>query len=272
MEKIDFEGDCSIKVAASPNKLYVRGDSLLLVTTSKTGHTKLFTFNLPEQKVDQKVFTHKIAGVTPAEPTVGYVDNAYLLKDKIYYVWATYDLMGLEVMDLYSGKLVKEYKVGRDQEIEFKNTDIMQEGTSMSKNAVRTLDNTRQLMRKMYNGDAVVIAAFNTKGQVELTVGSYTKVGGQTVGTSGVGGTYSVSTGGFWRPSWTKSAHFKMLVDADTGEHVPGEIDDSINEKIERYTLGVKIPTEAENLYYFKGNYYYAFYNQEDRKLTIVRF
>jgi predicted small secreted protein len=29
-----------------------------------------------------------------------------------------------------------------------------------------------------------------------------------------------VPFGGFWRSGWTKSARFKMLADANTGEHL----------------------------------------------------
>ena len=280
MEKIDFEGDCSIDIAASRNKLYVRGDTLFLISTAKTGVTKLFSFNLPEQKVDQGIFTHAVASINYTEPTYGYVDNAYLLKDKLYYVWATYDTLGLEVRDLYSGQLLKGYKAGREEEIAFKNTGIVQEGSSWSKGSVRTLDRTRQLVRKMAGGNALVVATLNNKGQVELTVGSYLTVkpssGGtwstRTYGPGGASYAVYIPTGGFWRSSWTKSARFKMLLDANTGEHLPGNIDESINERIERYTGGIKMPTEAENLFYCNGNYYYAFYDRDERKLAVVQF
>lgn len=279
MEKIDFEGDCSIEIAASRNKLYVRGDTLLLISTVKQGMTKLFRFNLPEQKMEKTTIYHSPSPINYTEPTYGYVDNAYVLKDKLYYVWATFDTLALEVVDLYSGRLLKGYKAGREDEISFRNTEIMQEGSNTSQSASRTLGRTRQLVRKMANANAVVVATLNKKGQVEVTVGSYEKVnpGGGMWTTRGLvvgGGPHLVvaPVGGFWRSSWTKSAHFKMLADANTGEHVAGDIEPSVNQRIESYTKGIMIPADGENLFYCNGSYYYAFYDREGRKLAVVKF
>jgi hypothetical protein len=79
-------------------------------------------------------------------------------------------------------------------------------------------------------------------------------------------------TGGFNRGGWVKSARFKMLLNADTFEHVEGAIGNSINERIEYYTAGIKIPREAENLFMTNGRYYHAYYDKALRKLVILQF
>ncbi|HYF29553.1 MAG TPA: hypothetical protein VD993_00390 [Chitinophagaceae bacterium] len=281
VEKIDFEGDCSVEVAATSNKIYVRNDSLFLLMNAQNGITRIFSFDLPGQTVAQRTVTHAVPAMTPGKPGA-FADNSYLLKDKLYYVYATLDSLGLEVIDFNTGKTLRSYRTGRGEDIPFKNTALMQEGGAYSSNAKRELDKTRQLLRKMVTGDAVVVATLNSKGQVALTIGSYKKIstggGGGRWTTAGVGSPGNVPTmvyiptGGFARSAWTKSAYFKMLMDADTHEHVEGNMGASINEKIEQYTKGLKIPMEAENLFVYNGAYYYAYYNKEERKLSLVQF
>jgi hypothetical protein len=176
---------------------------------------------------------------------------------------------------------LKKFFVRKDEDISFKNSPIMQEGSGLmqSSKGTRELDKTRQLLRKMAHGDAaLVMATLNDKQQVELAIGSYavnqsTGAGGFT--TTSVGGrpfTMYAPTGGVTRNTWIKSARFKMLLDANTSEHISGEMESSINEKIEAYTKDIKIPAEAENLFVCDGKYYYAYYDRKERKLCMVAF
>ena len=79
-------------------------------------------------------------------------------------------------------------------------------------------------------------------------------------------------TGGFYRNNWVKSARFKTLLNASTFEHIDGTPGNSINEKIEYYTGGIKIPPEAENLFMTNSRYYHAYYDKTLRKLVILKF
>jgi hypothetical protein len=81
-----------------------------------------------------------------------------------------------------------------------------------------------------------------------------------------------IPTGGFSRSRWTKSAHFTMLLDEHTLAHAEGEVKPSINEKVEKYTEGIKIPPEGENLFTINGKYMYAYYDRKERKLVLARF
>jgi hypothetical protein len=165
----------------------------------------------------------------------------------------------------------------REDTISFKNTPIIQEGSVNSAHEIRELDKTRQLLRKMTNGDAVITATPNSNNQIEVIVGSYAKVGGgsgpiYTPMSSGGAPMLIMPTGGFPRKSWLKSARFKMLLNAGSFEHEEGTVGNSINERIEYYTAGIKIPQEAENLFMTNGRYYHAYYDKVQRKLVILKF
>jgi hypothetical protein len=81
-----------------------------------------------------------------------------------------------------------------------------------------------------------------------------------------------VPTGSFYPNDWVQSARFKILLNARTLEHVGGVPGNSINEKIDYYTGGRKIPPQGINLFKTNGHYYVAYYENDARKLSILKF
>jgi hypothetical protein len=274
--KVSGEGECGLDEAQSPNKLYFIHDSLLLLMNNERGATGVISFDMQHRQVHSWVVTQSDQ-IVPSDVPQAYSDNSFLLGGKLYYVQATFDSLYVTVNDFASGDLLKRYTTKRNEDISFRNTPIIQEGGGFSSKTTKELDKTRQLLRKMVNGRAVIIANRENNGRVVLTVGSYTEVrsgggGGYFMGGGAPGGApIFVPTGGFSR-SWTKSARFKMLLDGNTSEHVDGDPGPSINEKIEAYTEGMDIPESAEVLFVQDGSYIYAFYDKKERKLQLIRF
>ena len=81
-----------------------------------------------------------------------------------------------------------------------------------------------------------------------------------------------VPSGGFSRSGWSKSARFNMLLDEKTSAHVDGEVHPTVNQKIEDYTRGIKIPPEGENLLIQNGKYIYAYYDKKEHMLVLIGF
>ncbi|WP_133054608.1 hypothetical protein [Niastella populi] len=274
VKKVDLEGEASINTAVKGNKLYPRNDTLFLVMNNHRDSTHVYSFDLENKKVNTWLIKHH-EHVVP--PTIAYSDNSFLLRNKLFYVIVTPDSLCIQVVDLYTGAINRSFVANREDEISFKNTPIMQEGGQYVSGTKRELGKTKQLLRKMVNADAVITATMNNSGQVELIVGSYAKLsagGGDMVFASGSAMTpmVVVPTGGVTRSTWLKSARFKTLLNASTFEHIEGEMNNSINEKIEYWTADIKIPAEAENLFMTNGNYYYAYYSKGERKLIILKF
>src|SRR5258708_1615283 len=130
----------------------------------------------------------------------------------------------------------------------------------------------------MLNETAVIMASREDSGRVSLYVGSFEKMssggggGGMWMGGGGGAPMMYVPSGGFYRDTWTKSARFKMLLDAGTLEHISGDMPATINEKIESYTEGALIPQEGENLFRNNGNYIYGYYDRNEHKIILVKF
>jgi hypothetical protein len=273
IEKVDTEGECDVEIAQSPNKIYVRNDTLLLLSNTIKSVTSVFEFDLTNNNLGFRQIAHNVNTIKeqPEE------DNSFLLDNKLYYVAATPAVLSVQVADFYTGDILKTFRCNYDEEISFKNTPIIQEG-SYFLNITKELTKTKQLLRKMGNGKAVITATRDIANrQVQVLVGSYSPPNSGGIGITYMPGSPAgtmmlLPTGGFTRNSWAKSARFKMLLNTETSEHVAGKLPPDINDKIEAYTKDMKIPDDVENLFVRNGNYHYVFYNREKRVLSIVVF
>ncbi|OQP60669.1 hypothetical protein A3860_32220 [Niastella vici] len=277
LEKIDQEGDCDLDAVVKPNKIYIRNDTLLLLMNNHIDSTHVCCFDLKQHVVSSWVIDHNPG--QPSAKKVSYSDNSFLFRNKLYYVRATTDSLLIQVVDLYTRAIDKSFSTGGDEPIPFKNTPIFQEGSRSSKSELRDVGK-RQLLRKMVNGAAVITAKPYDNNQIEVVVGSYAKVYGGNkdnnpaymASPNYVGGPMLFPVRNVSRESWSKSVHFKMLLNAGNYSHMEGDIGSSINERIERYTGNLKIPAESESLFMNNGTYYYAYYDLEVRKLVVIKF
>jgi hypothetical protein len=255
--------------------------------------TRIISFDLKQQKVSSWVIDHNPG--KPAPKNVSYSDNSFLFRNKLYYVRATNDSLLVQIADPYSGAINKSFSTASDQEIAWKNTPILEEGSTASqrgnneeknKQLLRDREKTKQLLRKMIRDTAVIMAKAYGNDQIEVVVGSYAKKSmilhapgynnnGFTGRPASLGSSYigppSYTNGGFDRESWTRSTHFKMLLNTDYSQ-MPGEPANSVYEKIERYTASLHIPSDLENIFVINELYYYAYYDKEERRLVVIKF
>lgn len=274
--KVDPDQQMSPDEAHIPNKLYWMHDSLFLVmNTYQRGVTAIFSFDIRAGKVDFRTITHNNAR-TFDKYTTHYVDNSMLLDGRLYFVSGEDNRLDMQVRDFYSGRLLREYSVARDEEITWKNTPIIQQG-SYYKAGPRELAKTRQFLRKMVDGSALLVASREDSGRVGVTIGAWQKMTGSGTGFgSGMmmpgNSMVMVSSGVFFRGATVRSSRFKMLLDTATLQYVPGEITGDIGDRVEQYTAAISIPPEGENLFVNGGRYVYAYYNRDEHKLMLSSF
>ena len=268
LTKVDMEGECPADIAFHANKLYLRRDTLLLVMNDRLDSTQIYSFDITHKKVDNWLVQHQAHNNTKT-------DNTFILDNQLFYMAASIDSLCLQISDLYSGAIKKTFVARAEENIAFKNTPVMQTGGFYAKGNTRELSKTIQILRNIKNSNAVVAATVNSNGQLELVVGAYEKAQSTPMMMSGsmaCGPMFMIPTGGFYRHGRGKAVRFKVLLDAHTLEHIDGDPDDSINEKIDAFTKDIKIPTNAENLFVTNGVYYHAYYDKDERKLVILKF
>ncbi|HYE55355.1 MAG TPA: hypothetical protein VD996_10940, partial [Chitinophagaceae bacterium] len=274
VSKIDGEGDLTVDLAASIYKLYLVQDTMYMVLNDYRGKTRFYTFNLANQQVSFKTLEH--TRVNMDEFPLFFSDNSFLLENRLYYAFATLDSLVVQVYEFPSGNLIQTYKAMRDEQINFKNTLIGQEGANLRVAAgeKKEVTKTKQLLRKITDANMVLMAVKNKSGQVELSVGSYKRLKyttGDAIGSGIINGLLFGSpliylgVGVMMVGEWSKSTRFKMLVNIENGEFIPGKMDLSINDKIDDYNKAQKKNPAIENLFKVNGVYHYAYYDRKER-------
>ena len=270
--KVDEAGLPDLSIVGNRRKLYIKHDSIFLLLNNNDGKTKVFVF---DTKANTMSVREMDQGSGQQWTNQNSSENSYLLDGKLYFVSATVDLLYISVSDFYTGKVLKDFTVAREDTISFKNTPIMQDGSL----GLKELTKTRQLLRKMVKAKAV-IAALNDSLGISLIIGSNKEMssgggggGGSFMNAAGPPGyTVYVPTGGFSSGSWTKSVRFRMQLDSVSLNHLPGEMESSINDRIDDYTKDIKKPLNGENLFFQNGKYVYIYYDSGKRGLDFMHF
>jgi hypothetical protein len=285
--KIEHDGDLNLDNLAKKNKLYLNNESVMLVMNNHLDSTRIISFDLKQQNVRSWVIAHNPGSAS--SKNISYSDNSFLFRNKLYYVRATSDSLQVQIVDAYTGAVSRSFSTASNKEISWKNTPIIDEEDGGSQKGVRNRENTKQLLRKMIKDTAVIMVRPYGNDQIEVVVGAYARktaymsngaagAAGAALGAAAVGAyagpqyiSPAMSSGGFYRSTWTKSMHFKMLLDADYS-NIPGEPASSMAERIERYTANLRIPPDQENIFVTNGQYYYAYYDKGERRLVVLKF
>ena len=201
-----------------------------------------------------------------------YRDNSYLLNGKLFFISATNESMHIIISDFYNGARFKYFDANREDTIDFKNTPVLQKGKVLYFNSTRELMKTKQLLRNMTSGHAA-IAALNDSMGIAITMGSNEEIQQMSMPGYGVspGSTYT-GMGYFSTYTWTQTVRFRMLVDSITFQHIPGDMEPSINDRIDEFSQGIKIPDHAENLLFQDGWYIYIYYDKKKQSLVLQQF
>ncbi|HEY8893198.1 MAG TPA: hypothetical protein VIM79_00170 [Niastella sp.] len=288
LENMNQEGNIEMDDLVKNNKLYISNDTVLLIMNNHIDSTHVISFDLKNIQVENWLIEHN-AGKRFAKP-VPYADNSFLFRNKLYYVRATGDSLLVQVADVFTGEINKTFTTERRDEITWKNTPFMEERIVDNKRKdPKDLSKTSSLLRRMIEGNAVIMARPFGNDQVEVMVGSYEK----TITTTNVGGYPSISNmpyggyGGYGTPmmrspyynpgryirsTWTNTVHFKTLLNAVSFAHVEGEPGSTANERIERFTAKMKIDPQSESLFTTYGQTWYAYYDKAGYKLVVLKF
>jgi hypothetical protein len=129
----------------------------------------MLNFNLSDFSVSQKSFPQPYLEQTEFNSTDC---NSFLLKDKIVQMKINSDKMILSIKDL-EGTELKNFSLLADKEIDFKNSEIIQENGRIKN--TRILENSNQLLRKIYNQNPS-ISCYENENKIYLTLGSVSLV------------------------------------------------------------------------------------------------
>jgi hypothetical protein len=276
MAKVYSEGESGVIIASKPNKLYLVGDSVYFIMNNNDGVASIYGFDIANKKsFYREISPNNIYKSGDKSIKNNYVDNSFLKDDNLYFVSATYNNLDISISDFNTGKLLKDFTCTKTDLISFKNTPILEEGSSAlleytepGSTKPKETEKTSQLLKKMVNSKSS-IEAINDSGGISIAVGSYNNVV--------AGGYMTPNTSGFsssWEPrtTWVNSTHFKMLIDSKNFEHIDGRMKQSLNVRIEEYLKGIEVPKNGKTIFNIEGNHYVSYYDNKKRSLVLIKF
>lgn len=169
IQNILSETPPSLTFSANKRKAYTNSNNLIFTFDNNQNFTQLLNFNLSDFSVSQKSFPQPYLEQTDYNSTDC---NSFLLKDKIVQMKINSDKMILSIKDL-EGTELKNFSLLADNEIDFKNSEIIQENGRIKN--TRILENSNQLLRKIYNLNPS-ISCYENENKIYLTLGSVSLV------------------------------------------------------------------------------------------------
>lgn len=207
--------------------------------------------------------------------------------------------------------MLKELGIKKEEVIVFKNTPIIQEGTSFGNNT-RVLKTTSQFLRKVSRGD-IGISTYLYKGQYKITIGSkIEKPSGGFGPMGGFGGfpmasfgtisvTFNPTLFAYGNYSSTKSTYIDCVFD-ENFNHVKGEVPITSFDRIKSFEEDFSIKTSKEveteeskdlddygfgsdfgsdsgknrpklkNVFYHNNKMYFGFIGSQDKSYHLIEF
>ncbi|SRX72465.1 hypothetical protein [Aequorivita antarctica] len=279
--KIEESNPNNIAITSNVCKVYDRGETFILTIDEGMLYTYIFEFVVPNLTVSLKAIEKEqlpLKGILASS-------NSYLYEDKIFQISGLNDTLVFTVKNIETKEELKRIELSKDEEITFKNSPIIQEGTSISSDGRRELEKTAQFLRKITSED-IGVAVIKSKSGYQVTMGGNKEIqqtgGGAPMMMGGFGGGMPIGTAGAFTVSYNpvfyafnsykhnKSTRIECVFN-DSFEHVDGIVPVNVFDKIRTYTL--RNPNgKAENVFKMNDFFIYGKYNSKEDTYELFKF
>jgi len=264
--KINNKAPNSIEATSKFVKFYDYDNRVIITSDIYNEFTFLININLNDFSYSVDKFVHP-----KYETSMIYVkSNSYVYENNLFQIITSSKKLNIQITDLETKKIIKEYSASKSSPIDFKNSQIILEGGDFKKH--RELDKTSQFLRKIAKY-RVGISVYKQKGIYQMTVGGITEgssgmgyvfagaiVGGMVGGVI-VAASINSMTYSYYGYTKTKSVRITGLFDDDF-THVKGAISDNPFEIMKAFFEENK-EFKAKTILSYNGSYLYGFYNKK---------
>ena len=261
-------------------KMYYENDSIYITVNGPVKDVVLISFSLTHpQAIYRKIITAQPACKNPDVYSVHF--NSYLLDNHLYAVSACSEQLQFEGYDINTGaqQFIKTTKP--DEPIVYANTPIVQSVTDNMTGSGnnRIIDDTKQLIRKMMDGNVIVTVQENSH-DIRSLIGSYKEFkpvrGFTAMPLPGLGAVLSLTGLALRNATPLNSASritsFSSVLDKRTYAHKQGLSELSLRDKIDSFKQNVSTYYTCESIYQMNGNDMYLYYNVNTKALTMAEF
>ncbi|MBW1657893.1 hypothetical protein [Flavobacterium quisquiliarum] len=290
-QNITNDSPPSLALSAKRYKIYTYSSDEIIFTIDNTANaTQILRVNLQN-------FTSDLKSIAQPKIEKGqygslqFKSNSFLIDDKILQLKTNSFVLFVTISDL-NGTKIKEYKVLHDQEIDFKNSDFVQESNGIHNQKI--IENTEKFLRKIHNFPS--ISCYKSNGVYYTILGSSVDKthysGGMGMGAPGIGmGTVGMVPV-FYGTNYTvenlisykdKIVFYTNCLFDSNFNHVKGEIKSSAFDKVRafieenneiRESVTLLTTSLYKDLILFKHNtnLYLGNYNKKNKKYQIFSF
>jgi hypothetical protein len=263
----------TLTFSASKRKVYITEKNELLFTFDENNNlTQTLTINLSD-------YTAKVYGFAkpyfPPSEFETLESNSFYVNDKMLILKTNSSKMILLIKNM-DGTDFKVLEAIEDKEIDFKNSEIIQENMKMSN--TRVLDKSNQLIRKIYNLNPSV-TCYSEKDKLYMTIGGVSQIQnnsamyGAMFGLAGViiatavTSNYSISNLNSYANR--KVVYINCLFDKDFN-HINETVQrlpfDNLRAFLETNDLQIRTAFKLNNILHYGG------YNQDEQKYYFYEF
>lgn len=276
INKIEDSNPNTIEITSEVTKMYQHDSKIIFSFDDFEDFTKVVTLNLDNFKYEVIEFDK------PFNDVKSKSTNSFINGNQIYMIASTKEKLNFSIYNFETGILIKEYNTNVDEDIQFKNTPLIQVG-GMYDN-YRELEKTQKFLRKVTNGD-IGVSVFKHRNTYQISIGGKQEIrtnGGMMMGMGGMGlpianfGAMTV----FFNPTMyaynsyihTKSIQFKGLFDENLN-HIEGEIEKNGFDKIKEYEDENKKPPNGKSIFRYKDYYILGTFSRwPSKEYTLRRF
>lgn len=145
IENISSETPASLALSTNKKKAYIKNGNVTFTFDANDAFTQTITVSLSDFKASQKAYTMPFIQKTEYSTQDS---NSFLINDFLIQLKVSNNVLHLVVKDL-NDKILKSIVLIADREIDFKNSDIIQENGSIE--STKILGTSNQLIRKINN-------------------------------------------------------------------------------------------------------------------------
>ncbi|NOU61922.1 hypothetical protein [Marinifilum caeruleilacunae] len=282
-EKIVNGDPNPLDITSNDKKIYCHEDKMLLTFDDDDDMTLIVSIDLESFSLETKTFTH---GGDVNNTRV--LSNSYLYDNKLFQLKVSKNELCLRIQDFKTEQILKEYRVGNAQDIDFKNSSLIQAVGSGAGGREKELEKTKQVLRKLLSG-AIGISVYPNKDILQLTVGGINEHVSPSTGDvllAGLFGALAVplASGGKYMavPNHTmysyssyansRSVYFKSLLDRNSLEHLQGIPAKNPFDKLMKFANNIETPPSTQTFFKVNNFYVLGYYIEEEKKYVLRKF
>ncbi|OXA81871.1 hypothetical protein SAMN05444397_105286 [Flavobacterium aquidurense] len=274
LKYITPENPTSITDAAYKRKCYFDGNEIVVTIDSNIDYTQAIILDLKSFTATEKLLKHPII---QSEYRSELNSNSFYFDKKLYQIKTSSDHLYFNVKDL-NDTILKAYTATAAKPIEFKNSEISQEGGDFG-GSKRVLENSSQFIRKLNNMNSG-LSCYHIGDKTLISLGSVSEVratlGQAVLGNFGAVGSivssivYNPTLESFNSYERRKVVKIDGLFDKNDN-HLTENLQPLAFDKIRNF-FDKNTDVSSQTLFKMTNNYYVGYYDNKAKEYVIRKF